>query len=258
MAVHKILLFVSALAILDAASARAADDPFVGTWKLNVSKSGFSGYEREIKDLGGNKYEWFWASLFMDAKEHPFTFGGTYIATQDSPDKWTVTRKHDGKMTSVGTWTLSDGGQQLKTEVQGTRADGTPYTQHTVYTREGGGSGIAGKWKVQHFQASSNSDWVIKPYGKDGLSFAWPTDKDHEDIKFDGKDYPHEGPRQMAGETSCAKRIDNYTIQLTDKVNGKVRSTQEVQVSQDGRTLTDTIHRSGDEKPLVLVYEKQM
>jgi hypothetical protein len=258
MAVHKMLLLATALTILNTASAWAADDPFVGTWKLNMDKSRFSGFEREIKDLGGNKYEWFGASVFMDTKEHPFKFGGTYIAKQESPDKWVTTLKRDGKVTSVVTWTLSDDGQQLKTEVQGTRADGTSYTQETVYTREGRGSGIAGNWKVQNMQASANSDWVIKPYGSDGLSFAWPTDKDHEDLNFDGKDYPHEGPRETPGETSCAKRIDNHTIQLTDKVNGKVTATREAKVSQDGRTLTEPVYRTGQQNSYILVYEKQM
>jgi hypothetical protein len=252
------LLFITAVTILNSASARATDDPFVGTWKLNMDKSRFSGFEREIKDLGGNKYEWFQASVLIDGKEHPFPFGGTYIARQESPDKWVTTRKLDGKVTSVGTWTLSDGGQQLRTEVQGTRADGTSYTQDTVYTREGRGSGIAGKWKVRDLQASANSDWVIKPYGNDGLSFAWPSDKDHEDLKFDGKDYPHEGPRETPGETSCAKRIDNYTIQFTDKLNGKVTATREAKVSQDGRTLTETVNRTGQQNSYILVYEKEM
>jgi hypothetical protein len=258
MAVHKMLLFVTTLTILNTASARATDDPFVGTWKLNVDKSRFAGYTREIKDLGDKKYDWFQASVLIDGKEHPFTFGGTYVATQESPDKWVVTRKHDGKVTSVGTWMLSDGGQQIKTEVQGTRADGTPFKQELVYAREGTGSGIAGKWVVQNFQASAISDWVIKPYGNDGLSFAWPSDKDHEDLKFDGKDYPQEGPREMPGETSCGKRIDNHTIQLTDKLNGKVRATREAKVSQDGRTLTETRYSPGQQTPAILVYEKQM
>jgi hypothetical protein len=258
MAIHKLLLFVTAMTILDTASAWAADDPFVGTWKLNMAKSQFAGYRREIKDLGGNKYDWFQATVLIDGKEHPFTFGGSYIGRQESPGKWEVTRKHDGKVTSVGTWTLSDDGQQLKAEVQGTRADGTPYTQQSVYTREGKGSGIAGEWKLQNMQATSNSEWVIKPYGTDGLSFAWPTDKDHEDLKFDGKDYAHEGPRETPGETTCAKRIDHYTIQLTDKLNGKVVGTHEAKVSQDGRTLTDTRRSPGQQIPATLVYEKQM
>lgn len=98
MAIRKLLLFVTALTILDGASAWATDDPFVGTWKLNVDKSRFSGYAREINDLGSKNYEWFGASVVTDAKEYPFTFGGyTYVASQESPDKWVATLKHDGK-----------------------------------------------------------------------------------------------------------------------------------------------------------------
>ena len=95
MTIHKMLLFSTALTMLDLSSAGTTADPFVGTWKLNMDKSRFSGFEREIKDLGGNKYEWFGASAIFDAKEHPFTFGGTYIAKQESPEKWVTTRKRE-------------------------------------------------------------------------------------------------------------------------------------------------------------------
>jgi hypothetical protein len=258
MRIHRMSWFVTALAALACVNASAADDPFVGTWKLNLDKSQVDGYVREIKDLGGKQYEWFGASVVIDGKEHPFTFGGTYVGTQESPNEWVATRKHDGKVTSVTTWTLSDGGQQLRVDNKGTRADGTPFTKKFVYTREGTGSGLAGKWKSEKVQLSSISDWVIKPYGNDGLSFAWPGDKEHQDLKFDGKDYPDEGPRVTPGATSCAKRVDKYTIQVTDKRNGKVTATHEAKVSQDGRTLTDTTYRPGQQKPRILVYEKEM
>jgi hypothetical protein len=258
MATNKILLFVTALTILDAASAWATDDPFIGTWRLNMDRSQYGGDVREIKDLGGNNYRWFGASILTDAKEHPFTFGGTYLATQESPDRWAVTIKHDGKVTDVSTWTLGDGGQQLRFEDKGTRVDSTPFTEEAIYTREGTGSGPSGKWKLQKMQSSSIDNWVIKPYGNEGLSFVWPADKEHEDIKFDGKDYAYEGPRVTPGRTSSAKRIDNYTIQLTDKLNGKVTVTREAKISQDGRTLTETRHRPGRQNPVIIVYEKQM
>jgi hypothetical protein len=99
---------------------------------------------------------------------------------------------------------------------------------------------------------------VIKPYGNDGLSFSFPEEQEHQEIKFDGKDYPQQGPRATPGETSSAKRIDEHTLQVTDKLNGKVTSRHESVVSQDGMTLTDTRYETGQKKPLILVFEKQM
>ncbi|MGH9624417.1 MAG: hypothetical protein ACRD4G_08780, partial [Bryobacteraceae bacterium] len=158
----------------------------------------------------------------------------------------------------VGTWTLSDGGQQWNIEQKGTRPDGLPLTVESTRTRVGTGSGFAGKWELKNATFSSAPIMIIKPYGNDGLSFRWPYDKEHQDIKFDGKDYPDVGPRVAHGSTSSAKRIGEHTIQATDKLNGKVTDTQELKVSEDGRTLTDTIHVNGEQKPIVNVWKKQM
>lgn len=45
------------LLLMTCVSATAADDPFVGTWKLNTEKSQYTGFREDVKDLGGNKYE---------------------------------------------------------------------------------------------------------------------------------------------------------------------------------------------------------
>jgi hypothetical protein len=77
-------------------------------------------------------------------------------------------------------------------------------------------------------------------------------------MRFDGKDYPDLGPDVRPGETSCAKRIDEHTIQVTDKLDGKVISTEERVVSPDGMTLTITSYVTGQTKPIVQVFAKQM
>jgi len=76
--------------------------------------------------------------------------------------------------------------------------------------------------------------------------------------KFDGKDYADLGPRIAHGSTSSARRIDEHTIQVTDKLNGKATDTRELKVSEDGRTLTDKTHVTGEQKPLITVWQKQM
>jgi hypothetical protein len=45
---------------------------------------------------------------------------------------------------------------------------------------------------------------------------------------------------------------------MTDKLNGKVTSTHEIAVSQDGMTLTDTRHVPGQKQPTIQVFEKEM
>jgi len=44
---------------------------------------------------------------------------------------------------------------------------------------------------------------------------------------------------------------------VTDKISGKVRDTQEVGVSADGKTLTITVHIPGRSEPNVQVFERE-
>jgi hypothetical protein len=238
----------------------AADDPFVGTWKVNKDKSQVTGQREEIKDLGGNKYEFIFGdvtqTIVADGTDQPNKFGGTWAMKRDGPDKWTQTVKHDGKVISTSTWTLSDSGNQFTAETKGTRPDGSEYTESFTAKRVSGGPGLVGTWESTGGEFSA-TEWVIKPYGTDGLSFAAPAEKEHQEIKFDGKDYPDHGPRVTPGSTSTAKRIDEHTIEMTDKIKGKVMDTQDLKVSDDGKTMVMTIHNPGVEKPTVFVWEKQ-
>lgn len=252
---------VIATALLMGASLFGADDPFVGTWKLNKDQSQVTGQREEIKDLGGNKYEFKFGditqTIALDGADHPNTMGGgTWAIKQDGPDKWTETDKHGGKVTSTSTWTLSDGGNTFTSQTKGTRPDGTTYTESFTAKRISGGPGLPGVWESTNSQFAA-TDWVIKPYGTDGLSFASPADKEHMEIKFDGKDYPDHGPRVAPGSMSSGKRVDQHTIEMTDKVKAKVVDTAEMKVSDDGKTLTVTVHNAGVEKPLTFVYDRQ-
>lgn len=69
---------------------------------------------------------------------------------------------------------------------------------------------------------------------------------DSYDAKFDGKDYPYNGD---PGTTSVSlKKIDDNTIEESDKRNGKVITIWRMTVDPDGRTMKlaiqDKIHNS--------------
>jgi hypothetical protein len=74
-------------------------------------------------------------------------------------------------------------------------------------------------------------------------------------VKFDGKDYPHEGPHSAPGDTSSAQRVDERTFLLTDKSNGKTMATQRIALSPDGKTMTITL--GPEAKPTVTVFERK-
>ena len=56
---------------------------------------------------------------------------------------------------------------------------------------------------------------------------------------------------------SSAQRVNERTVKLTDKIGGKVVDTQEISASEDGKTLTITVHVPRRSKPNVLVFERE-
>jgi hypothetical protein len=76
-------------------------------------------------------------------------------------------------------------------------------------------------------------------------------------MKFDGKDYPDQGPSVTPGSTSSAKRVNARTIEWTDKVKDKVMDEEEFKISKDGKTLTIVTRYPGQKSPQVGVYNRQ-
>ena len=111
-------------------------------------------------------------------------------------------------------------------------------------------------WESTNVKIGSPAEFEIQPYEGGGLSLITPAYKDTLNIKFDGKDYPETGPNVAPGSASSGRRVNERTLEITDKVKGQVLDTTEFKVSPDGKTLTLTVHEQGQSKPLVFIYEK--
>lgn len=238
----------------------AADASFVGRWKINLKKSIVTGFQEKIEDLGNNQIKTSFGdyeeTITIDGKEHPTKHGNMAITTAEGPNHWKDVIMKDGKVVKTESWTLSDDGK-LFTEVDDhTRPDGS--TDKSVYKlkRVAGTSGLAGTWEDTEADPNDYPDVVIGPFEGDGLDFVTERSKEHDAVKFDGKDYPNQGPRVAPGATTAGKRVDERTVELTDKLKGQLTDTQRMELSADGKTLTVTITYPGVEKKQVMVYER--
>ncbi len=238
----------------------AADDPFVGKWKLNVTKSQTAGQRIKIDELGPNKYRFDDGAVpqvvVADGTDQPMDFGGTMSLQKTGANTWKAVNKRDGRTLSESTWTVSSDGKALDVHTTGTRMDGSMFDAEMEVVRVGGGSGLAGTWDTRDQKVSSPAVWEIQPH-EGGLSLVYPASKGRLDIKFDGKEYTPEGPNAPKGITTSGKRENANTLLLTEKHDGKVLSTTEWRISTDRKTLTMTAHNTGQSKPEVLVYERQ-
>ena len=238
----------------------AADSAFVGRWKINLQKSSTAGIQIKIEDLGNHQIKWAFGDdaeiITIDGQEHPAKHGGTAITTAEGPNHWKDVVKKDGKVFKVAGWTLSDDGQGLTFIYDYTRPDGSTDRTVSKNKRIAGTSGLAGTWEETEADPNWYPDMLIEPLAGDGLDFVTERNKEHAAVKFDGKDDANEGPLVAPGATTAGKRVDERTIELSDKLKGELVDTQRLELSADGKTLTDTITCPGLEKIQVLVYER--
>jgi hypothetical protein len=97
----------------------------------------------------------------------------------------------------------------------------------------------------------------VKAFQGDGLAFIIPVEKKTKNVKFDGKDYPNEGPAAAQSASSSAQRVNARTLAITDKANGKVTDTETIALSDDLKTLTLTAQIPGSDRPSVMVFERK-
>jgi len=239
----------------------AADASFVGDWKLNSTKSKLTD-AMKVASLGANKYAFDFGGgkpepIVVDGTDQPAGYGTTLSVTVEGADAWKVVRKKDGRMLLTGIWNLSPDGNTLKDNYTEFAPNGSATTVNYVYTRTAGTSGFAGTWESTLETVESVYVLQVRTYEGDGLSFIDPSEEETKNVKFDGKDYPDAGPNQAAGSTSSIRRVNDHTLELTDKINGKVTATEEIQLSSDLKTLTVTVHLAGRSKPNILVFDRQ-
>jgi hypothetical protein len=239
---------------------RAADDPFVGKWKLNPAKSKYTD-RMKVESAGGNKYGFSFGAapepemIVLDGTDQPGVGGTTLAVSAEGPKTWKVVRKKDGKTMIIGIWTLSDDGNTLTDKFTSTKPDGSMSTITADYKRTTPGSGFVGSWESPMDQMMSGFELQIEPYAGNGLSFVYPSRT--RNMKFDGKDYPDTGKNALAGSVGSGRRVNERTLELTDKLNGRVTNTQQITLSADAKVLTFTASSPGQMKPNVFVFDRQ-
>ncbi len=239
----------------------AADDPLIGHWKLDASKSKITDLMR-VAEAGPNRYTLIFNNgdlepIVADGTDQPALFGTTLAVTIAGPTNWKVVRKKDGKTQLTGMWKLSEDGKTLTDTFTSYHADGSKETVNYVYLRTAGQSGFAGSWESQGDTVDSSFELQIQASEGGGLSFIYPGGGPTKGIIFDGKEYPREGKYVPAGSVSSGQRVNERTVELTDKIKGRINDTQRIELSPDLKSLTITVHPAGQSKPNVLVFDRE-
>jgi hypothetical protein len=127
-----------------------------------------------------------------------------------------------------------------------------------------------GTWKLNETkskfsaEATKNHTVVYETVGENIKITADGTDKDGKSThnewtgKFDGKDYPVTGDPNS--DTRSYKKVDDRTLAMIVKKDGKVTATGQIIVSADGKSRTVTTGRTDTQGKKVsnkVAYDKQ-
>ena len=238
----------------------AANDSMLGKWKLDPSKSTVIDLMK-VDGAGGNKYGFDFGGgtaeiIAADGTDQPGMAGTTLCVSIEDPRTWKVVRKKEGRMLLTATWNLSEDGKTLTDHYTEFQPNGSPFKVDYVYQRTAGSSGFVGTWESISEQVNA-MELEVLPFETGGLSFIIPAEGVTKNIDFEGKDYPNVGANVPPGSTSSGRRINDSTLEVTDKIHGKVTKTHQVKISPDRKSLIVTVRPVGQSKPNILVFGRE-
>ena len=251
------------LLVLGAASA-FGQNALDGTWKLNTQNLEYQGKETFLLKDG------MWrcdsctskAAIKADGKFHPlsgspYTDSRSVTVVNDHTVK--VVDRKKGKENAAVTRTASEDGNTLTTEWSSVSDNGAEthgkFTSKRVGDAPAGVNKVSGTWHPEKIDdASQNGLTFTYKVTADGITMTDPMG-DSYTAKCDGKDYPFKGD---PGTTSVSlKKIDENTIEETDKRGAKVISVTRMTVAADGKTMKLVVENKLNDSTMHMTAEKQ-
>jgi hypothetical protein len=257
------VLLASALAVLPALSAFAADNPWNGTWKLDLAKSKFTGDTITYSKLENGRFHFTDGSaesydFGTDGKEYQAYFGYKTTWTPAGDNAWDSVVKFNGTVVNNVHRQISSNGKTLTVTSKGTKPDGSSFNDEYTYTRLTGTTSLVGKWKSTKVNISASDTFVVSSPSDGVLRWEFPEYKQTVEGKSDGSDLPATGPTTPAGTTVAIKILSLKKLAYTVKISGKPVSIATQTLSADGKTLTDVSWSPGKEsEKATAVYTKK-
>jgi hypothetical protein len=231
--------------VLWAPASSYAESPFDGTWCFNTGKSKLSP-KPYVWLVNGGIYECSSCSpkihVKADGQDQPVTgqFYDTISVREVDRKSIAITMKKNGKTVTEQIRTVSHDGNALtlKLAYHPENSDQT-VSRELTFARVGkapaGANGTSGSWRFDEVNKSENGVTVTFKSSGDELSMSQPTGESYA-AKLDGKDYPVKGEYDY--NSVSLKRVDDRTIEQTDKRDGKIVGVSKKTVSRDGKKMT--------------------
>ncbi len=241
----------------------AAENPWAGTWKLDVSKSHFTGSTFSYSKMPDGKMQ------YDDGGPEPFVFaidgtpyldssGYTHTWTTAGPNAWEAIAKKDGKEILRAHRVLSPDGKTFSMRYTGTKPDGTTFDDISTFTRVSGDHGIEGTWRATKVTISSPDAWIISYPAPDTFRWETPSYKMVITGKMDGSAAQVTSPTWPASATLSVMLDSPTKFTSTSKNNGKTNGITVDSLSADGKMITEESWTPGKEsEKQTAIYVKE-
>ena len=229
------------LLFLLTSSTLQAQSRFTGTWEMKMDTLQFSGPPEEyLLDKGTYHCETCVPKVDVetDGTDHKVT-GHPYdtLAVRILDNRSVkFTMKKEGKTTFECVETVSPDERTMTEEFTNT-AEAETVTGKASFTRLAAGltgsHALSGKWSMQTVKNSTTAG-TLTTYQSIANGMKISDGSESYEVKFDGKDYPAGGGSHS---TVSLQLIDEYTLEETDKQDGKVTTVARITVTKDGKSM---------------------
>ena len=227
---------------------------------MNPSKGNFQGpiFTISISADGEYRYDDGSSSFTFrcDGKDRPIGENRTRACVKSSATVLDLTQKENGVKTSANHWELSAGGKILTSTATAFRPSGPVTTSQMVASRISGSNDFAGQWRDPSY-LERHADMTLR-LDSQTLHIGYSSAGQYIDAPLDGVDAAVHGPHAPEGMTYSVRLAGRREILTLAKRNGKPLIQGSLELSGDGRVITESWWNP--DRPTdkgVFVYEKQ-
>lgn len=237
-----------------------------GTWKLNPTKSSFQGTVITISTPADGGYRFDGNSshtIRCDGKDRPIGNNRTLVCVKSGVGALDITLKENGVKMRFTRDELSTDGKAFTTTMTEFRPSGAVITSQIIFSRLSGSNGFAGRWRDTSY-LQQHADMTLR-LDSQTLHIGYPSAGQYIDAPLNGVDAAVHGVHAPKGVTYAVRAAEkyklftlNYKFLTLTKRNGKVLTQGSLELSDDGRTITNSWWNPDrpDDKG-TLVYEKK-
>lgn len=233
---------VCALAAIFVGCRRAPSPDWNGTWKLNPSKGDFQGPILTISISADGEYHYDDGSSSFtfrcDGRDRPIGKNRTRACVKSSTTVLDLTQKENGVKTGTSHCELSRDGKVLTVTATSFRPVSPVVTGQLVAERVSGSSDFAGQWRDTSY-LRRHADMVLR-LDNEALHIRYPSAGLYIDAPLGGIEAAVHGPNAPEGMTYAAQLVGRREIDTVTKRNGKPLTQGSLELSDDGRVITES------------------